>query len=176
MARTVFVIFTMTIFFPRSLSKTRRPRREFATLRALSRKCCFSDNSDAARHIWRASPSEAQSSVRPSVPPPRSSTTFRACWVKWAAHSEASVAVWAAIFVGLILDSGWAWAALAFVLGWLTGAPRPAGQGGASRSTGGLQTSSKEIREAVSDRGCRVRSRGEAAREGAPGGEREPRS
>jgi hypothetical protein len=37
------------------------------------------------------------------------------------AHTEDSAATWTAIFVSLILDSGWAWAALAFVLGWITG-------------------------------------------------------
>lgn len=37
------------------------------------------------------------------------------------AHSEDSAATWTAIYVSLILDSGWAWAALAFVLGWLCG-------------------------------------------------------
>ncbi|WP_250005952.1 DUF6518 family protein [Actinoplanes sp. M2I2] len=42
------------------------------------------------------------------------------------AHTEDSAATWTAIFVSLILDSGWAWAALAFVLGWVTGThPRP---------------------------------------------------
>jgi hypothetical protein len=37
------------------------------------------------------------------------------------AQSEYSSAGWVAVFVSLILDSGWAWAALAFALGWLTG-------------------------------------------------------
>lgn len=37
------------------------------------------------------------------------------------AHSQDSAATWAAIFLSLILDSGWAWATLAFVLGWLAG-------------------------------------------------------
>jgi len=35
-------------------------------------------------------------------------------------HSEDSAATWTAIFVSLILDSGWAWAAVAFALGWIT--------------------------------------------------------
>jgi Family of unknown function (DUF6518) len=39
------------------------------------------------------------------------------------AHSDDSVATWIAIFLSLILDSGWAWAALGFALGWLTGPP-----------------------------------------------------
>jgi hypothetical protein len=39
------------------------------------------------------------------------------------AHSDDSAATWIAIFLSLILDSGWAWAALGFVLGWLTGTP-----------------------------------------------------
>jgi hypothetical protein len=43
------------------------------------------------------------------------------------AHTEDSAATWTAIFVSLILDSGWAWAALAFGLGWFSGTPaRPA--------------------------------------------------
>lgn len=37
------------------------------------------------------------------------------------AHSQDSAATWSAILASNILDSGWAWAALAFVLGWLTG-------------------------------------------------------
>ena len=37
------------------------------------------------------------------------------------AHSDDSVATWIAIFLSLILDSGWAWATLGFALGWLTG-------------------------------------------------------
>jgi hypothetical protein len=36
-------------------------------------------------------------------------------------HNEDSPVTWAAIFISLILDSGWAWAALAFFLGWLWG-------------------------------------------------------
>ena len=40
------------------------------------------------------------------------------------AHSEDSVATWAAIFVSLIIDSGWAWAALGFVLGYYSGFDR----------------------------------------------------
>jgi hypothetical protein len=39
------------------------------------------------------------------------------------AHSDDSAATWTAVFLSLILDSGWAWAALGFVLGWLTGTP-----------------------------------------------------
>ena len=37
------------------------------------------------------------------------------------AHSEDSAATWTAIFVSQIMDSGWAWAALAFAAGLLTG-------------------------------------------------------
>lgn len=37
------------------------------------------------------------------------------------AHSDYSSAAWVAVFVSLIFDSGWAWAALGFALGWLTG-------------------------------------------------------
>ncbi|MEV6602372.1 hypothetical protein AB0M36_36800 [Actinoplanes sp. NPDC051346] len=57
------------------------------------------------------------------------------------AHSEDSAATWAAIFISLILDSGWAWAALAFVLGCLTGtAVRPvkAAIAGAAAGAAGL--------------------------------------
>jgi hypothetical protein len=38
-------------------------------------------------------------------------------------HSEDSSATWTAIFASLILDSGWAWAAVAFAVGWLTAPP-----------------------------------------------------
>jgi hypothetical protein len=37
------------------------------------------------------------------------------------AHTDDSPATWIAIFLSLILDSSWAWAALGFALGWLTG-------------------------------------------------------
>ena len=37
------------------------------------------------------------------------------------AHSQDSAATWTAIFISLILDSGWAWATVAFLLGWHSG-------------------------------------------------------
>lgn len=40
------------------------------------------------------------------------------------AHSEDSAATWTAIFISLVFDSGWAWAALAFALGWYSGNDR----------------------------------------------------
>ena len=39
------------------------------------------------------------------------------------AHTEDSAVTWTAIFVSLILDSGWAWAALGFALGWIAVSP-----------------------------------------------------
>jgi Family of unknown function (DUF6518) len=50
------------------------------------------------------------------------------------AHSEDTAATWLAIFVSVILDSGWAWAALAFAIGWPARTPLI----GAAAGTAGL--------------------------------------